>query len=63
MFKPIAIQAEFVLVYGPDAFARTMVTKWHKCFHKGRMDLVDVLRPGMPLTDNFAEAIRSMFAE
>jgi transposase len=39
--KDREIQTELESMYGPEAFARSTVTKWRKRFQEGRTDFID----------------------
>jgi transposase len=61
--KAKAIQAELECGYGTDACKLSMVKKWRLRFLQGRTTLFDDLRSGRPLTQDLAEAVRSMLAK
>jgi hypothetical protein len=58
-----AIQAELESVYGTDACKLSTVKKWRLRFLQGRTTLFDDPRSGRTLTNDLAEAVRSMLAE
>jgi hypothetical protein len=61
--KGKAIQAELESVSGMDACKLYMVKKRRLRFLQGRTTLFDDPRSGRPLTQDLAEAVRSMLAE
>jgi transposase len=61
--KAKPIQAELESVYGTDACKLSMVKKWRSRFLQGRTTLFNDPRSGRPLTQDLAEAVRSMLDE
>jgi hypothetical protein len=61
--KVRAIHTEPESVYGPEAFALPITTKWQKRFHQGRTDLFDDPRSARSLTIDLAGVIGSMLEE
>jgi hypothetical protein len=61
--KSKAIQIEPESVYGTDACKLSLVKKWRLRFLQGRTTLFDDPRYGRPLTQDLAEAVRSMLAQ
>jgi transposase len=57
------IHAELMSVYGGNALAIAPVKKWRKRFREGRTDVFDDPRGGHPITQDLAEAIRSVLTE